>query len=92
MPPLYELGQIVKRTRRQKGLSQTALAKNSGVSRARIEALENERIPNIGYKQLLRVLNNLGLDLRVTQLNKGRPTLEDLIEEEKDENAPRLDG
>jgi hypothetical protein len=33
-------------------------------------------------------MNALGLDLRVTQLNDSRPTLEDLVEE--DENAARL--
>jgi hypothetical protein len=34
------------------------------------------------------VMNTLGLDLRVTQLNDSRPTLDDLLAE--NENASRL--
>lgn len=82
MPDLIELGERIKATRKAKGLSQMQLAEKSGVSRARIEALENARIAEIGFKHLLRILNALDLDLRMTQLNRGRPTLEDLAEEE----------
>jgi transcriptional regulator with XRE-family HTH domain len=87
---LIEIGAVVKATRKQKGLSQTKLAERSGVSRARIDALENTRIAEIGFKHLLRLMNSLGLDLRVTQLNSGRPTLEDLTKEDVEDHAPRL--
>jgi transcriptional regulator with XRE-family HTH domain len=79
---LIELGEHVKKTRKAKGLSPVRLAEKSGVSRARLEALENARIAEIGFKHLMRILNALDLDLRVTELNQGRPTLEDLAEEE----------
>jgi transcriptional regulator with XRE-family HTH domain len=88
---LVELGQRIKSTRKAKGWSQTKLAEKSGVSRARIEALENSRIAEIGFKNLMRVMNSLDLDLRITQLNRGRPTLEDLVAEEAIQDAPRLD-
>jgi transcriptional regulator with XRE-family HTH domain len=88
---LLEIGGLVKTNRKARGWSQAALAEKSGVSRARIEALENARIAEIGFKHLLRIMNSLGLDLRVTQLNRGRPTLEDLMAEEAKDNAPRLD-
>jgi transcriptional regulator with XRE-family HTH domain len=88
---LIELGALIKATRKQKGWSQATLAIMSGGSRARIEALENGRIAEIGFKHLLRLMNTLGLDLRVTQLNSGRPTLEDLTKEEAGTDAPRLD-
>jgi transcriptional regulator with XRE-family HTH domain len=88
---LIEIGELIKRTRRTKGWSQTELSKKSGVSRARIEALENTRIAEIGFKHLLRIMNSLDLDLRVTQLNRGRPTLEDLTQEEGEHDAPRLE-
>jgi transcriptional regulator with XRE-family HTH domain len=88
---LLEIGELIKRTRKAKGWSQTELSQKSGVSRARIEALENTRIAEIGFKYLMRIMNSLGLDLRVTQLNRGRPTLEDLAAEEAKEDAPRLD-
>jgi transcriptional regulator with XRE-family HTH domain len=79
---LIELGEQVKATRKAMGWSQAELAQKSGVSRARIEALENARAADIGFKKLLRILNSLGLDLRTTQLNRNRPTLEDLIAED----------
>ena len=82
MATLIELGERIKATRKAKGLSQIRLAEKSGVSRARIEALENARIAEIGFKHLMRILNALDLDLRVTELNRGRPTLEDLTDEE----------
>ncbi len=87
---LIELGQRIKATRKAKDWSQTKLAEKSGVSRARIEALENARIAEIGFKHLMRVINALDLDLRLTQLNRGRPTLEDLTAEEAINDAPRL--
>lgn len=79
---LVELGERVKATRKSRGWSQAKLAQAAGVSRARLEALENARLAEIGFKHLLRILNALDLDLRLTQLNRGRPTLEDLIAEE----------
>jgi transcriptional regulator with XRE-family HTH domain len=88
MPDLIDLGELVKKTRRAQKLSQGDLVLRSNVSRARLEALENGRISDIGFKNLMRILNSLGLDLRVTQLNDSRPTLEDLVEE--DEHASRL--
>ena len=88
---LIEIGERIKATRKAKGWSQTKLAEKSGVSRARIEALENARIAEIGFKHLMRVLNSIDLDLRITELNRGRPTLEDLAAEEAIEDAPRLD-
>jgi transcriptional regulator with XRE-family HTH domain len=85
---LIDLGDLVRKTRRAQKLSQAQLVQRSNVSRARLDALENGRISDIGFKNLMRVMNALGLDLRVTQLNDSRPTLEDLVEE--DENASRL--
>jgi transcriptional regulator with XRE-family HTH domain len=79
---LVELGERVKAARKSKGWSQTKLAQAAGVSRARLEALENARLAEMGIKHLLRILNALDLDLRLTQLNRGRPTLEDLAAEE----------
>jgi transcriptional regulator with XRE-family HTH domain len=88
MTELTDLGELIKKTRHAQKLSQGELVQRSKVSRARLEALENGRISDIGFKNLMRIMNALGLDFRVTQLNESRPTLEDLVEE--DENASRL--
>lgn len=86
MADLLEIGQLVKQNRRALHWSQSELAEKSGVSRARIEALENERIPDINFKNLMRIINAVGLDLRMTSLNQSRPTLEDLLADEVDTN------
>jgi transcriptional regulator with XRE-family HTH domain len=49
MMDLIELGEHIKADRKARGWSQTKLAEESGVSRARIEALENGRIAEIGF-------------------------------------------
>ena len=88
MIDLIALGEKIKETRRAQKLSQSELVRRSKVSRARVEALENGRVSDIGFKNLMRIMNALGLDFRITELNDSRPTLEDLREE--DENARRL--
>ena len=89
MLDLTSLGAQIKQTRRSLKLTRDELAKRAGVSRARIEALENARAADIGFKNLLRVMNAIGLDLRVTTLNRQRPTLEDLRAEEEQEERAR---
>jgi transcriptional regulator with XRE-family HTH domain len=88
MTSLLDLGELIKKTRRAQKLSQADLVQRSKVSRARLDALENGRISDIGFKNLMRIMNALRLDLRVTELNDSRPTLEDLVAE--DEDASRL--
>lgn len=83
---LIEIGEKVREARRERGWSQAQLSKTSLVSRARIEALENGRAAEIGFKLLSHILRALGMDLRLTTANRGRPTLEDLM----DENAREI--
>ena len=90
MSDLIEIGERVRASRRERGLSQEALARLADTSRARIDAIENGRAAEVGFKLLLRILNALGLDLRLTGLNASRPTLEDLENEEGDHAAPGL--
>ena len=75
---LSSIGQIVRQARRDKRLSQDRLAELSGISRARIVALELDKITDITFGNLLNILHALDLDLRVVPLNRQRPTLEDL--------------
>jgi transcriptional regulator with XRE-family HTH domain len=91
MANLLELGEKVKQARKTLRLTQRELASICGVSRARIEALENQRIADIGFKNLLRIMNAVGLDLRVTDLNRQRPTLDDLVaDQEAAGHDPRM--
>jgi len=81
MTDLAELGQAVRQRRTELGLTREQLASAAGVSRARIEALENARAVEMGFQNLMQILNAIGLDLRLTELNRQRPTLEDLQKE-----------
>ena len=81
MSDLDEIAKQVRRRRKELGLTQHQLAAQAGVSRALIAELETERLPELGFKKLVRIMHAVGLDLRVTSLNRQRPTFEDLIEE-----------
>lgn len=82
MPDLSELGREIAKTRRNLKLNQLELAKQAKVSRATLDALENQRTGEIGYSKLSRILAALGLELKLQQAAPQRPTLEDLMEEE----------
>ncbi|MBX9847421.1 MAG: helix-turn-helix transcriptional regulator [Xanthobacteraceae bacterium] len=86
---LLDIGQRIKRRRLELGLTQSGLAQQARTSRARVDALENGRAPDIGFKRLQAIMNALGMDLRPTDLNAGRPTLDDLVKEDESD-APRL--
>jgi transcriptional regulator with XRE-family HTH domain len=78
MTDLGTIGEAVRKRRRELGLSQQELAELANVARNRIAPLENDRLPEIGFRTLTKILHVLGLDLRVTTLNRRRPTLDDL--------------
>ena len=87
MSTLDEIGAAVKAHRKQHRLTQQGLASEAGISRALLAELEAGRLPEIGFKKLLRVLNAVGLDLRLTDSNMQRPTLEDLLAQQQEEDA-----
>jgi transcriptional regulator with XRE-family HTH domain len=75
--------QLVAR-RRAIGLTQTALAKQARVSRSTIDALENGRIGELGYNKITNILAALGLELSLRESTRRRPTLDDLMAEERE--------
>ena len=88
---IIDLGEMVKQARRERGYTQRVLSEITGVSRARVEAFENGRAPEIAFASVLRMMNAVGLGLRPTTYNEGRPTLDDLVTEpEEPSYAPRM--
>jgi transcriptional regulator with XRE-family HTH domain len=81
---LSSIGQRIRQSRRGKRLSQERLSQLSGVSRARIAALEGDKITDITFGNLLNILHALDLDLRLVPLNRQRPTLEELRADDGD--------
>lgn len=83
MTDLSTIGSEIGSKRRTRRLSQSQLAQLAGVSRATVEALENGRTGELGYTKVVKLLAVLGLDLRLVEAERHRPTLEDLREEER---------
>lgn len=63
----------------------TELARQAGVSRATLDALENGRKSDIGVKTLERIANILGLEVRLSPRGIYRPTLNELIAEDHED-------
>ena len=71
-----DIARTVQRGRKALGLTQEQLAARAKVSRSTIARMETGRLADIGYGALLRILNAVKLDLRLTALSRGRPTFE----------------
>lgn len=78
---LCGIGEEVRGARKARKMSQAELAGRLGMSRTTIGQIENGTVQEIGVRKLMRLLEFLGLELRVRQA-AGRPTLEELREEE----------
>ncbi|HEV2400282.1 MAG TPA: helix-turn-helix transcriptional regulator [Candidatus Sulfotelmatobacter sp.] len=89
MLTLSSIGTQIAAKRKQLGLSQAELAKKASISRATLDALENGRSGELGFSKLVRILSTLGMGLRLQEEMARRPTLEELMEE--DRNAQGLD-
>ncbi len=66
---LLELGNTVKRLRKERGLTQEMLAKQANISRATLSKLENGHIAQISIVTLNDILNHLGYELDVKAIN-----------------------
>jgi transcriptional regulator with XRE-family HTH domain len=81
---LISLGVQIAENRKKLKLSQTALAQKAGISRATLDALENGRTGELGFSKIARLLAALGLELKVQTAASRRPTLDDLLQEDRD--------
>jgi len=84
---LISLGAEIADNRRKFKLSQTALARKAGLSRATLEALENGRARELGFSKVTRLLAALGLELKLQTAGSQRPTLEELMQEDRDDQS-----
>lgn len=78
---LFDIGKQIQRVRKGRKVSQLEVAKALGMSRTTIGQIENGTVQDIGVRKLIRVLEFLGLELRVRPAGMP-PTLEELREEE----------
>lgn len=87
MLDLTSIGSQIAERRKTLKLSQTALASQAGVSRAMVDALENGRAGELGFSKLTKLLNVLGLELRLQPAGSRRPTLDELMQEDRDDKS-----
>jgi transcriptional regulator with XRE-family HTH domain len=87
MLDLHSVGSQIASRRKALKLSQSALAHNAGVSRATLEALENGRSGELGFSKIAKILSALGLELKLQEANLQRPTLDELLEEDRNDKS-----
>jgi len=87
MVDLISIGTQVALRRKKSKLSQTALARQAGISRATLDALENGRAGELGFTKLTKLLAALGLELKLQDASSQRPTLDELLQEDRDDQS-----
>jgi transcriptional regulator with XRE-family HTH domain len=87
MLPLSSLGEQIASKRKAMGLTQPALAKKAKIGLSTLDALENGRLGELGYSKINNILSALGLELKLQEASARRPTLDELMEEERDDKG-----
>lgn len=86
---LYEVGTQVASKRKELRMTQSDLAKQARISRATVDALENGRSGELGFQKITRLLTVLGLELKIQPARSRRPTLDELMEENRNNESWR---
>jgi HTH-type transcriptional regulator / antitoxin HipB len=84
---LISIGSQIAERRKKLKLSQAELSRKAGVSRATLDALENGRAGELGFSKVARLLAALGLELTLETAGSHRPTLDELMEEDRDDQG-----
>jgi transcriptional regulator with XRE-family HTH domain len=85
MLTLTSIGSEIAPARKALKLTQTELGQKAGVSRATLDALENGRIGELGFAKVSNILAALGLELKIQSAGFNRPTLDELLAEDSDD-------
>lgn len=86
---VFELGDAVRRKRKELEYTQERLAQMSGMSRTRINQIEAGQIFDVKLGSVASILNALGMSLRISEARDARPVFED-IRKESEDDAPGL--
>lgn len=85
MLTLAQLGLQVATRRKALGLRQSDLMQRARISRATLNRLENGRIGELGFTKITNLLSALGLELKLQEVSSARPTLDHLLQEDRDD-------
>lgn len=73
---LLELGETIRRLRREAGLTQEEMAEKAGISRPTLSRLEQGRFANVSVRALFIILDILDYEIELTVKNSlGLPIL-----------------
>jgi transcriptional regulator with XRE-family HTH domain len=75
---MENLGKLIRTLRKERKLSQQALAQQYGMSRATISGIENNTLSEIGLRKVEAILNGFGYELTAVPRQSMRPTLDTL--------------
>jgi transcriptional regulator with XRE-family HTH domain len=84
---LHSLGEQIAAKRKTLALTQPVLARKARVGLSTLDALENGRLGELGYSKITNILTALGLELKLHDASVRRPTLDDLMNEESDDQG-----
>ena len=87
MLDLPSIGSQIAGRRKSLKLSQSELARKAGISRATLDTLENGRAGELGFSKITRLLSALGLELTLQAASSRRPTLDELMQEDRDDQS-----
>jgi transcriptional regulator with XRE-family HTH domain len=87
VPDLISLGEQIAAHRKRLKLNQTELARKAGIGRATLDALENGRTGELGFTKITKLLSALGLELKLQPASSHRPTLDELLQEDRDDQG-----
>lgn len=87
MLDLISLGGKIAERRKRLKLTQTELSRKAGLSRATLDALENGRAGELGFSRITKLLTVLGLELTLQTASSQRPTLEELMQEDRNDKS-----
>jgi transcriptional regulator with XRE-family HTH domain len=87
MSDLISIGKQIAESRKKLKLTQSALSRRAGISRATLDALENGRAGELGFSKLTKLLAALGLELKLQAAGSNRPTLDELLQEDHDDQG-----
>jgi transcriptional regulator with XRE-family HTH domain len=87
MLTLSSIGEQIATRRKSMHMSQSTLAKQAGVGHSTLDALENGRLGELGVSKITKLLSALGLELTIKESAGRRPTFEDLIREQNDDQS-----
>jgi transcriptional regulator with XRE-family HTH domain len=87
MLDLISIGRQIAERRKRLKLSQTELSRKAGLSRATLDALENGRAREVGFSKVTKLLATFGLELKLQTASSQRPTLDELMQENRDDKS-----